>query len=269
MKLTDTEIDFPRLDVAIEAMRDSLEAIKNIYRDGFNITIKSDNSPVTDADLASDKILREKILSRFPGDGYLSEEEKDDMSRLEKEYVWIVDPLDGTEDFVHKDGMFCVNLALCQRHDLVLGLVGVPLTGEIFFAIKGKGSYYLSASNELTMLHVSDKKNKLKAVTSAYHTGDRENELYKNEYITQVLPIGSSLKACAIASGQAEICLKLGPGTKEWDTAAPQLLVSEAGGVYLHPSLNQMIYNRVDVYNHEGYVMANDYTNLLNILRKH
>lgn len=121
----------------------------------------------------------------------------------------------------------------------------------------------------MTKLHVSDKKNKLKAVTSAYHTGDRENELYKNEYITQVLHIGSSLKACAIASGQAEICLKLGPGTKEWDTAAPQLLVSEAGGVYLHPSLNQMIYNRVDVYNHEGYVMANDYTNLLNILRKH
>lgn len=84
MKLIDTEIDFPRLDVAIEAMKDSLEAIKNIYRDGFKITIKSDNSPVTDADLASDKILREKILSRFPEDGYLSEEEKDDMSRLEK-----------------------------------------------------------------------------------------------------------------------------------------------------------------------------------------
>lgn len=84
MKLIDTEIDFLRLDVAIEAMKDSLEAIKNIYRDGFKITIKSDNSPVTDADLASDKILREKILSRFPEDGYLSEEEKDDMSRLEK-----------------------------------------------------------------------------------------------------------------------------------------------------------------------------------------
>lgn len=261
-------VDMKRADVALSAMKESLKAIQEIYKKGFNISIKSDDSPVTDADLASDKILKTKIMESFPDDGYLSEEESDNLERLDKEYVWIVDPLDGTEDFVHKDGMFCVNLALCLKHNLVMGFIGVPLTGEIFFAIKGKGSYLLSKDGTLTKIHVSNKTNNFKAVTSAYHTGEEEMKIYSNPEIESLMKLGSSLKACAIASGNADFCLKLGPGTKEWDTAAPQILVEEAGGVYLKPNLDKMIYNRKNVYNEEGYVIANDYKTACKLLNK-
>lgn len=257
-----------RLEVALQAMKESLKVVKEFYHKDFKVMTKKDKSPVTEADLASDEALRTVLLSSFKDDGYLSEEEKDDLSRLAKEYVWIVDPLDGTEDYVNRDGMFCVNLALAHHHDLVLGLVGVPLTGEIFFAYKGRGAYLLSKDGQLTRIHASEKRKDLIAVTSFYHTGKEEEGLYKNPLISKVMKLGSSLKACAIACGKADVCLKLGEGTKEWDTAAPQLLVTEAGGVYLHPSLNQMIYNRVDVSNREGYVIANRYENLVDILKK-
>lgn len=257
-----------RLEVAIKAMKESLKVIKEFYTNGFMVMTKEDKSPVTQADITSDKVIRKILLSSFKDDGYLSEEEKDDPSRLMKEYVWIVDPLDGTEDFVHLDGMFCVNLALAYHHDLVLGLVGVPLTGEIFFAYKGRGAYLLTKENELKKLAVSKRKEKLIAVTSLFHTGKAEEDIYHNPLFSKIMRMGSSLKACAIASGEADVCLRLGEGTKEWDTAAPQLLVTEAGGVYLHPSFNQMIYNRKDVYNHEGYLIANDYTNLLKAFNK-
>lgn len=267
MELKDT-LNLERLDIALDAMKKSLEVISQIYKKGFEIQIKNDDSPVTDADLASDKVIRDTIVSKYPDDGYLSEEEADSLERLSKEYTWIVDPLDGTEDFVHRDGMFCVNLALCHNHEIVIGLVGVPMTGEIFFAVKGKGTYLLSSNGYKKQLHVSSKTDNMKAVTSVYHSGEEEMKVYSNPLIKDVLKLGSSLKACAIASGEAEFALKLGPGTKEWDTAAPQLIVEEAGGVYLKPNLDKIIYNRVDVYNREGYVMANDYQTAYKLLNK-
>lgn len=257
-----------RFDVALSCMEKSLAAIKKIYSAGFEIKFKEDDSPVTDADIASDKIIRDDLLGAFPDDGYLSEEEADDLARLEKEFVWIVDPLDGTEDFVQRDGMFCVNLALCKGHELVMGLVGVPLTGEIFFAKRGEGAFLRSKDGQLTELHVSKRKDELRAVTSAYHTGENDMKAYQNPAIKELRKLGSSLKACAIASGQAEICLKLEEGTKEWDTAAPQILVEEAGGLYLKPSLDKMIYNRIDVYNRDGFAIGNSYQNLIKILKK-
>lgn len=267
MEINNT-LDLNRLEVALSTMKKSLAVISEIYKKGFDIKIKSDDSPVTDADLASDKVIRETITASYPDDGYLSEEEADSLERLSKEYTWIVDPLDGTEDFVHRDGMFCVNLALSRNHEVVIGLVGVPLTGEIFFAVKGMGSHLLSPDGTMKDLHVSKKKTDMKAVTSVYHSGEAEMKVYSNPLIKDVLKLGSSLKACAIACGEAEFALKLGKGTKEWDTAAPQLLVEEAGGVYLKPNLDKMIYNRVDVYNNEGYVMANDYQTAYILLNK-
>lgn len=257
-----------RFRVAFEAMQESLKTIMRVYEGGFQVKDKADGSPLTEADLDSDRVIRAKVLSSFPDDSYLSEEEEDDLSRLSNEFVWIVDPLDGTEDFAKRDGMFCVNLALAKKNALAFGLVGVPLTGEIFFGVKGRGAHLFSRGKDLEKLSVSRRREGLRAVVSAYHAGEAEESALSSPLVASTLRVGSSLKACAIASGKADVCLRFSPGASEWDTAAPNLLVQEAGGVYLSSDLEEIRYNQRDVAHAKGYAVANSLQTLTALLHR-
>ena len=253
------------LQAAINAGLKARDAIMEIYQKGFDVEIKEDNSPVTIADKTADSIIRKVLHERFPNHAFLTEESEDDPSRLDNDYVWIVDPVDGTKDFVARDGGFTTNIALAYKHELVVGVVIVPVTGEIYFASKGNGSFYQDAKGNKEKIHVNDKTDDLTCLTSVFHFNETEANLIKkhSDKIKHVEKFGSSLKPCRIAHGKAEITYRMSAGTKEWDTAACQIVVEEAGGIFVEPDGGKITYNRKDVYNRKGYVVANRKENIL------
>ena len=239
--------------------------IMNYYKNGFHTEFKEDHSPVTEADKTSDALIRNYLGNLFLDYSFLTEESKDDKSRLKNDYVFIVDPLDGTEDFVHKDGEFTVNIALCHKHEIVVGVIEVPLTREVYYAIKGEGAYKIDKNGNKTRLHVSNKTEDLTCFTSVYHLADKEIEVIKkhSDKIKHVIKKGSSLKGCSIAEGKGEISYRLTSGTKERDTAAFDLIVSESGGYVIKLDGTKMTYNREDVRNLDPYVVVNKLENIL------
>ena len=252
------------LQVAIEAGLAAQKEILVIYNQNFDVEIKEDNSPVTLADKNSDRIIREILSKAFPKYAFLTEESEDDISRLNNDFVWIVDPVDGTKDFVARDGGFTTNIALSYKHRIVVGVVIVPLTGEIYYASENKGAFYRHNGND-QKIHVNDKTDNLTVLCSVFHSNDIEKALIEkhSDKIKHIQKFGSSLKPCRIAQGLAEITYRMSAGTKEWDTAASQIIVVEAGGLFIEPDGKEITYNRKDVYNRKGYIVVNRKENIL------
>ena len=252
------------LKEAIFAGKKAMEAILKIYHEGFDVEIKEDNSPVTKADKTADNIIREHLHKMFPEYAFLTEESTDDLSRLNNDYVWIVDPVDGTKDFVARDGGFTTNIALAYKHEAVVGVVVVPLTGEIYYAAKGMGAFYRK-DGVTKRIHVNDKLDNLIVYKSVFHSKPNEEEMYEKhkDKIAKIEKWGSALKPCRIAQGLGELSYRLSDGTKEWDTAASQVIVEQAGGIFLDTKGQRIMYNREDVYNRIGYVICNRIENFL------
>ena len=252
------------LKACIEAALKARTKILEVYNRPFEVEIKSDDSPVTEADKEADRIIKEELSKKFPSYAFLTEESSDDLSRRNNDYLFIVDPVDGTKDFVSKDDEFTTNIALAYKGEVVLGVISIPATKEIYYAIKGQGAYYLKEGNEPILIHVNDKLNDLIILTSRFHVTNKENEIIEKnrDRISKVTRCGSSIKACLIAKGEGEVSFRLGSGTKEWDTAASQIIVEEAGGIFAQPDLSKITYNRLDVYNREGFVILNRKENI-------
>ncbi|MCQ2086976.1 MAG: 3'(2'),5'-bisphosphate nucleotidase CysQ [Bacilli bacterium] len=253
-----------QLDCALKAGLSVIKPIMEIYNRDFDVEIKSDNSPVTEADKLADKLIREYLHKCYPTYAFLTEESEDDKSRLENDYVWIVDPVDGTKDFVAKDGGFTVNIALCYKHESVVGVVIAPATGDIYFASKGNGAFH-QIGDSVSKIHVNDKTSDLTVLCSVFHENEKEIALIEKwkDRIVAKKKVGSALKACQISEGKAELSYRMSAGTKEWDTAASQCVVEEAGGLFVKPDGTPLTYNREDVYNREGYVIVNRKENIL------
>ena len=253
------------LQEAINAGKLAAKRVMEIYHTNFEVEIKSDNSPVTIADKSADKIIRDYLHSCFPTHSFLTEESRDTSERLNNEFVWIVDPVDGTKDFVAKDDQFTINIALSFKHKIVVGVVIAPAINEMFFASSGNGSFYQKSTQKPVKIHVNDKVDDLTVLTSVFHFTDEEKTFIDEhkDIIKHVLKKGSSLKPCYIAKGDAEITLRTSPNTKEWDTAASQIIVEEAGGIFVEPDGKPISYNREDVYNRKGYIVVNRRENLL------
>ena len=253
-----------QLNAAIEAGVKAIKGILEIYNSDFSVEIKEDDSPVTLADKNADKVIREHLHKCFPDYAFLTEESTDDLSRLNNDYVWIVDPVDGTKDFVAKRGEFTINIALAYKHEAVVGVVIIPITGEIYYAAKGLGAFY--RNNGVTeRIHVNDKIENITVYTSVFHTKPNEEALYEKykDKIGKLEKFGSAIKACRVARGLGELTLRLNDGTKEWDTAASQVIVEQAGGIFLDTKGQRIMYNREDVYNRIGYVICNRKENFL------
>lgn len=252
------------LNTALKAAQAVRQIILDIYYSSFDIEIKSDNSPVTMADKTADEIIRKILHEQFPTYGLLTEESSDNKERLNNDFVFIVDPIDGTKDFCARNDEFTVNIGLSYKHEAVMGVIAIPVTGEIFYAVKGEGSYYLK-DNKVQRIHVTDKLTDLTALVSNFHSTDKEKALFKkySDKIKHIKNLGSSIKGCSIAKGDAEISYRFSDNTKEWDTCAMQVILEEAGGYLLKFDGAPIKYNREDVYNHDGYVLVNRKENFL------
>ena len=241
-------------EVCLKAMSKVME----YYKNGFDVEIKSDNSPVTDADKQSDLIIKSFLKEKYPTYAFLTEESNDDKARLNEKYVFIIDPLDGTKDFVAKDDMFAINIALVEEHTPVVGVVGIPAQNKIYFAIKDYGSYLLE-NDAIKRIYASDRTDNLIMSCSVFHSGKTDQEIF-DKFQNRILkkhPLGSALKSCLIAEGKVDCCFSSSGNTKEWDTCAPQIIVEESGGHFTTFYGDKITYNREDVYNRNGYAAYN------------
>ena len=242
----------------IEVCLKAMSKVMEYYKNGFDVEIKSDNSPVTDADKQSDLIIKSFLKEKYPTYAFLTEESNDDKARLNEKYVFIIDPLDGTKDFVAKDDMFAIIIALVEEHTPVVGVVGIPAQNKIYFAIKDYGSYLLE-NDALKRIYASDRTDNLIMSCSVFHSGKTDQEIF-DEFQNRILkkhPLGSALKSCLIAEGKVDCCFSSSGNTKEWDTCAPQIIVEESGGHFTTFYGDKITYNREDVYNRNGYAAYN------------
>ena len=246
----------PELDIAIKAAKVAGDAILEIYQRDFDAHTKKDNSPITEGDLKSNEIIK-KILSETEH-VILSEEEEDDLSRLSKNMVWIVDPLDGTSDFIDKTGEFTIMIALIKNKKPILGVIGWPTEKTFFVAQKGSGAFRYSNDewHKISVTSISEL-SKCRTVGSRHHLSDREKSFIKKLGIEDFTSIGSSLKVGKISSGEAEAYITTTNKMKEWDSAASYCIISEAGGKMTDMLGNDITYNNKNVFHQNGILVTN------------
>ena len=246
----------PELDIAITAAKKAGEAILDIYHAEYETSTKNDDSPITDADLKSNKIIK-KILSQTAHE-ILSEEDKDDLSRLSQEIIWVVDPLDGTSDFIDKTDEFTVMISLIKNKKPILGVIGWPTEKILFVAQKGSGAFRFSNDEweKISVTQISEIP-KCRTVGSRHHLSDKEKSFIKKLGIEDFTSIGSSLKVGKISSGEAEVYITTTNKMKEWDSAASYCIITEAGGKMTDMLGNDLTYNNEDVYHQNGILVTN------------
>ena len=248
-------------NVAIQAGNEIL----NFYDNDIEVTHKEDLSPLTKADLASNKIILEslnKLNSNIP---ILSEESLVDWSiRKNWKKYWLVDPLDGTKEFIKKNGEFTVNIALIEDNHPILGVVYVPAKSLLYLAEKDKGSFKTNTKDKLKNFEgiqkilVSSQMNRARVIGSRSHSNATFDNWVKEKFPNaEIVQAGSSLKFCLIAEGEADIYPRFGP-TSEWDIAAGHILVNEAGGKIRTFQNDSISYNtKENIINPEFYVIGN------------
>jgi len=233
--------------------RQAGDAIMDIYRRDFNIEYKNDNTPLTEADTKANDIITQGLNALAVKLPILSEEGKEIQynERKKWEYFWMVDPLDGTKEFIKKNDEFTVNIALIYKDTPVLGVVYAPALDEMYWAKQGEGSYKNNKRLPLKTNNAPEKS--LTVVASKSHLSE-ETEAFIDglKRDTQELIFiskGSSLKFCMVAEGSADLYPRLAP-TMEWDTAAADAIVREAGKMTYQFELNKhIIYNKEDLLN--------------------
>lgn len=237
--------------------------VMEIYQKDFKINYKEDESPVTIADIQANDIIISRLKEKFPDYAILSEESADDEARLTNDYCFIVDPIDGTKEFINKTGEFTINIALAYKQEVVLGVIYVPVLEELYFAEKGKGAYKVKEQTT-TRLYVSQRKEGLRVAESRSHKSEAVKQLYEENKnnIEKCYEVGSTLKGCFLASGVLDAFYKFGLGTKEWDIAAMDIIIHEAGGIFKDLNREKFKYNKKDVYNKHGYFAVNNLDNL-------
>lgn len=252
-----------QLEVAIEAALVAGEAIMKEYQRPHEIDYKEDASPVTQADRIANALIVQRLEQAYPDYGILAEESRDDLSRLQKEWCWIVDPIDGTREYIKRNGEFTVNIALAFRHEIQLGVIYVPVSGELYYAVRGGGAFCRGDGKE-RRIRVSERTEGLVMLigrTSQPEASKRLIEQNKDR-ISSVISTGSSLKGCLIARGDADVYYRFGP-TMEWDLAAMDIIVQEAGGIIAEFDHMPFRYNRADPLNRDGFYVVNHVDNRL------
>lgn len=206
--------------------------ILTIYRRGFSVSEKADRTPLTEADLAAHDCIVAGLRELTPEIPVLSEEDQD--TGLERrsawDRLWLVDPLDGTREFIRRSDQFSINLALVHEHQAVFGLIHIPCQDLSYFAWRGGGAFKRGADGVTRRIHTRPVGERAVQVAGGGRLTGRPLQTYL-EYIGrhQYRTVGSSLKSCLVAEGRIDLYPRFGP-TSEWDTAAAQIIVEEAGG---------------------------------------
>jgi len=241
------ELVEPITELAVEAGN----AILTVYATDFDVESKSDESPLTQADLASHNAIVAGLKQLTPDIPIISEEDglPDFEVRRHWERYWLIDPLDGTKEFVNRNGEFTVNIALIDNGRPVFGVVHVPVQEKTYIGCEGRGSE-LRENGAARPISVADGSNAaVRIVGSRSHRGTSLDAFLDKLGDHDMVPMGSSLKFCTVAEGNADIYPRLGP-TSEWDTAAAQAVVEQAGGQVLELDGKPLSYNqKADILN--------------------
>jgi len=254
------------LEVARQAARDAAAVILRHYAaGGIAVEIKADDSPVTAADRDANAAIVSRIAAAFPGDAILSEELPDSDARLDAERVWIIDPLDGTRDFVARTGDFCVHIGLAVDQEAVVGVVFQPTADSLAWAVTGGGAFEehggqtralkasaLSAPGQIRIgvsrLNLDDG---LSRCLAAAGMSDR------------AVRLGASVKHISLARGELDAVLNLSPSEQEWDTCAPEVIMREAGCTVTNGDGQPFRYNQPDLFRPRGSAASNGHCHKL------
>jgi len=260
-----------REELLISAVSACLQAgkkILDIYQMPFDVKYKPDRSPLTLADMNAHQIISEYLKKQHPQIQLLSEEDKEIPFTERQTWTrfWLLDPLDGTKEFIKKNGEFTVNLAIIEAGRPVLGVIFIPVLKILYFAVRAEGSYKLeNAAEKFKTIHnntalldssralpLENKGKELKIIASRSHPSPEVSayidNLINEGQAVKTITCGSSLKLCYIAEGKADIYPRLAP-TMEWDIAAGHLIVTEAGGSLKDQNNEELIYNKEDLHN--------------------
>ncbi len=237
--------------------------IMKIYNTDFSVDYKEDASPLTLADRNANAHIVKGLSSRYPDYAILSEEIKDDKSRMSNPYCFVVDPLDGTKEFVKRNGQFTVNIALVHDSHPVLGVIYVPVTGELYYASTEKGAFKRNPDGSEMRLHVSGRTEHLIWVGSKSHSSEKEEALIRahKNLLSETISAGSSLKGCMVAEARADVYYRFGL-TCEWDTAAMQCIAEQAGAIVRQMDGTELTYNRENTLNEKGFYIVNRKENI-------
>lgn len=255
MKNFDEIVHFTK-KVAIEAGKRILEVYN---QPDFEVRLKSDNSPITEADKVANEFILEQLQKYYPDFGILTEESKFDNDRLQKSLVWIIDPLDGTKEFIKRNGEFTVNIGLVEDGVPCVGVVYVPVKKDLYYAVKNNSAYVQHDGGVVTQIHCSSNAEieQMILVKSRSHAGEKLNRLLQKYHFAAVKESGSSIKICMIARGLAEVYFRFGP-TNEWDICAAHCVINEAGGKLTDCIGKTIHYNKPDPLNRNGFIASNN-----------
>lgn len=241
------------VSVAIRAAEAASKEILQIYNSSdFQIDVKGDNSPLTLADRKSHEVIEQYLNeTQLP---ILSEEGKNIPYETRKEWkhFWLIDPLDGTKEFIKRNNEFTVNIALVENQTPILGVVAVPVTGDVYYAYREGGACHRRPGFESplsNLLQADLTKKGLRIVASRSHMNEETENFIQKLDSPQLISAGSSLKFMLLASGAADVYPRFAP-TMEWDTAAPHAVLNEIGlKVYRQGSDEELRYNKADLLN--------------------
>lgn len=254
--MTYKEID---INVLIGIALQAGNSIMKIYQDGFTVEAKDDKSPLTEADRISNAVILNGLQQNYSGIPFVSEETKQTSYGERKDWsrLWLIDPLDGTKEFIKRNGEFTVNIALIEDGDPVIGIVYAPAFKKGYAGVKGKGSFmFLEENRTLVPITAGEYYNELSKVIvvgSRSHLTEETlqfvEDLKKDGKEVEFISSGSSLKLCLVAEGKADVYPRFGP-TMEWDTAAAHAVVKYSGkDVLKYPEKTSLRYNKEDLLN--------------------
>ncbi len=251
------------LRVALDLAREAGAAILEFYEGPLEIEQKSpfdEQEPVTQADRVANELIVKALKTKFPEDGILAEESVDSARRLDKQRVWMIDPLDGTSGFIDGNGDFAVQIGLAQDGECVLGVVYQPLNGLLYHAVRGWGAWIerpnlaperagVSSQTELAMMRLA---------ASRSHRSPRMDKVVKAFKVKEEVRRGSvGIKVGLIIEQQCDLYVHLSPRTKQWDTCAPEIILTEAGGRLTDLFGRPLRYNSLEVQNRNGIIASN------------
>lgn len=233
------------LDEATAIARDAGDRIMTIYDTDFAIAEKKDHSPLTEADIAAHKTIVAGLSELTPDIPILSEESAETVSwemRREWPCFWLVDPLDGTKEFIKHNGEFTVNIALVEGNDTTLGVVHVPARGHTYAAGTGLGAFKDSGNGMQAIKVQAPTASPMRVAGSRSHGNDETRRFVERLGEAEMVAIGSALKLCLVAEGAVDVYPRFGL-TSEWDTGAAQCVVEQAGGRVTQTDLSTLRYN--------------------------
>ncbi len=258
-------IDFyeRELNIAREVAREAGACLLEYYGKTLRVEHKTDGieeEPVTQADRAANELIVGRLRREFPDDGILAEESVDTSARLTKRRVWIIDPLDGTNGFIARNGDFAVQIGLALEGESVLGVVYQPLPDVLQWAVRGRGTWIERAGFESMRARVSEESDigVMRLAASRTHRSPRMDRVVRALGVLEEVRRGSvGVKVGLIVERQCDLYVHLSGRTKQWDTCAPEIILTEAGGRFTDLFGNSLKYNALDLQNRNGIVATN------------